>query len=116
MTIDHNDERTLRRANIVRKLKRNVHSKKSPRHRTKPSTQDTRRTKEDIPEGAPPGFGSRRAELERMWREQFPEEGKEDRIQKALKALQEIHENPLGRDLDIETIKKIAEDLDLWDY
>jgi len=100
----------------MRKTKRKISQSAQNRHKPRSSAPARRETRSDIPAGAPPDFGSRRAELERMLREQFPEKGKKDRIQKGLKALQEIRENPLGRDLDIETIKKIAEDPDLWDY
>ncbi len=100
----------------MRKLKK----KSSPKtHSGKQAVSSSRRHREprfEIPQGAPPDFGSRHAELERMLREQFPEQGKEERIRKGLRALQEMRENPLGRGLDIETIKKIAEDPDLWDY
>lgn len=75
-----------------------------------------RRVQAEIAPELPPGWGSRRAELERMIQEQFPEEGKEARIRKSLKALEAMRENPLGRALDLETVKKIAEDPDLWDY
>jgi hypothetical protein len=51
-----------------------------------------------------------------MIRQQFPEKGKEERVRRSLKALKEMRENPLGAGLDLETIKKIAEDPDLWDY
>jgi hypothetical protein len=92
----------------MRKLKRKTPLKTQSRKKASSSQRQDQETRFDILAGASPGFDSRRAELERMLREQFPEEGKEDRIQKGLKALQEIRENPLGRDLDIETVKKIA--------
>src|SRR5208337_324933 len=66
------------------KLKRKIRQKTEPPQTTKPSPRETRRAHQDIPAGAPPGFGSRRAELERMLREQFPEEGKKERIRKGL--------------------------------
>jgi hypothetical protein len=100
----------------MRKLKRDVHHKAQPRRETKSSTGQTRRTRHDIPPGAPPEFGSRRAELERMIRQRFPEGGKEERIRKSLKALEKMRENPLCSNLDIQTVKKIAGDPDLWDY
>jgi hypothetical protein len=98
------------------KLKRTIRQKTEPPQRTKPSLRETRRTHQDIPAGAPPGFGSRRAELERMWREQFPKRGREERIRRALEALQEMNRNPIGPNLDLETVKKIAEDPDLWEF
>ena len=100
----------------MRKLKRDVHHKAQPLRGTNPSAGQTRRTRHDIPPGAPPEFGSRRAELERMIRQQLPEEGKEERVQRSLKALKAMRKNPLGAELDLETVKKIAEDPDLWDY
>lgn len=100
----------------MRKLKRKVRQKTEPPQTTKPSPRETRRVHQDIPAGVPPGFGSRRAELERMWREQFPKRGREERRRRALEALQEMSRNPIGPNLDLETVKKIAEDPDLWEF
>jgi hypothetical protein len=95
----------------MRKLKRNLRHKAEPRQTIKSSQQIP-----EIPPSAGPEFGSRRVELEQMIRQQFPEKGKEERVRRSLKALKEMRENPLGAGLDLETIKKIAEDPDLWDY
>jgi len=51
-----------------------------------------------------------------MVREQSSEEGKEQRIKRALKALQETRENPIFPELDLETVKRIAEDPDLAEF
>lgn len=98
------------------KLKRKIRQKTEPPQRTKPLPRETGRAHQDIPPGAPPGFGSRRTELERMWREQFPKRGREERIRSALEALQEMSRNPIGPNLDLETVKKITEDPDLWEF
>lgn len=97
------------------KLKRKIRPKTEPPQRIKPSPQETRRAHQDIPAGAPPEFGSRRAELERMLREQFPEEGKKERIRKGLMALEEMRKNPMPH-VDLETLKRIAEDPDLAEF
>jgi hypothetical protein len=93
----------------MRKLKRNVRHKAQPRQTTKPPQRMP-----EIPPGAGPEFGSRYQELLRLERKQFSKAGKEERVRRALEALQGLRTN-FREKLDLETIKWIAQDPDIMD-
>lgn len=93
----------------MRKLKRNVRHKAKPRQVTKPS-----RRIPEIPPGAGPEFGCRYEELLRLERKQFPKVGEEERIRRALEALQGLRTS-FRTKLDLETVKWIAQDPDIMD-
>ena len=92
----------------MRKLKRMVRGKAEPREAIKPSSGIP-----EIPTGACPGFGSRYQELLRLERKQFPKAGKEQRVRHALRALDKLRGSIK---LDLETLKRIAQDPDLGEF
>jgi len=93
----------------MRKLKRNVRHKADPRQITKPSRKVPK-----IPPGAGPEFGSRYQELLRLEKKQFSKAGKEERIRRALEALEGLR-TKFRTKLDLATVKWIAQDPDIMD-
>ena len=92
----------------MRKLKRKVRGKAEPGKAIKPSSVIP-----EIPTGAGPGFGSRYQELLRLERKQFPKAGEERRVRRALRALDKLRGSI---NLDLETLKRIAQDPDLGEF
>ncbi len=93
----------------MRKLKRNARHKAEPRQITRPSRRIPK-----IRPGAGPEFGSRYDELLRLERKQFSKVGEEERIRRALEALQGLRTS-FRTKLDLETVKWIAQDPDIMD-
>ena len=93
----------------MRKVKQKIRETLGRGQKTKPSP----RTREVL-SGADASFGSRRLELLRLERKRFPKQGKEKRIERALKAIAGFHTESRSK-LDIETIKWIAQDPDILD-